>query len=69
MNKTDTGTTVSFTISPITNVMEIGGSVLPKRFIGESESQGGPIVGGDLSSTSMPIFQPTMVIIPINIPA
>lgn len=69
MNKSDTGSAVSFIISPVTNIMKTGGSVLPKRFVGESESQDGSIVGGDLSSTSMPIFQSTMLSIPVNVVA
>lgn len=68
MNKMNVGVVAAYTILPISNVMEIGGSVLPERFNSRSESQDGPIVGGDLGSTSFPAFplvtitHPTIVI-------
>jgi hypothetical protein len=67
MFKTEMGAVASFSISPITNIMEMGGSVLPKRFIEKSESQDGSIVSGDLGSISMPIFKPSTIVIPTNV--
>lgn len=69
MNKSDAGATVSYMVLPVSNIIETGGSVLPKRFVGRSESQNGSIVGDDLGSTSMPKFQSVTIVMPNNITA
>lgn len=66
MNQSDADVLSTLTILPTSNVMEIGGSVLPKRFVSGSELQHDSIVYGELGSVSSPILPYVTIIQPLG---
>lgn len=69
VEKTNLGVITMYTVMPVSNIMEIGGSVLPERFVSGSQYQGGSIVGDDLGSTSLPILPFVTIVRPNTITA
>ena len=65
MNEAVTNVLATVLIMPVSNEMQIGGSILPDRFTSISREQVNPILGGDLGSTSAPLHSNSEVTYPI----
>jgi hypothetical protein len=65
MSEAVTNVLTTVLIMPVSNEMQIGGSILPDRFTSISKEQVNPILGGDLGSTSAPIRSYGEIIYPI----